>query len=65
MSAIPFAPVGGRNVDSLVGFRADPSTDNATARKQILEAAAELFTNRGFHATSVREIGDHLGIGKS
>jgi TetR/AcrR family transcriptional regulator, cholesterol catabolism regulator len=38
---------------------------NATARKQILEAAAELFTNRGFHATSVREIGDHLGIGQS
>jgi hypothetical protein len=33
MSAIPFAPVGGRNVDSLVGFRTDPSTDNATARK--------------------------------
>ncbi len=39
--------------------------DNATARKQILEAAAELFTDRGFHATSVREIGDHLGIGQS
>ena len=33
MSAIPFAPVGGRNVDPLLGFRADPSTNNATARK--------------------------------
>src|SRR3954462_11601837 len=39
--------------------------DNATARSQILQTAADLFTNRGFHATSVREIGDHLGIGQS
>ena len=39
--------------------------DNATARKNILDAAAELFTQRGFHATSVREIGDHVGIGQS
>jgi AcrR family transcriptional regulator len=39
--------------------------DNETARRQILQAAAELFTQRGFHATSVREIGEHLGIGQS
>ena len=39
--------------------------DNATARKQILEAAAQLFKEQGFHATSVREIGDYLGIGQS
>lgn len=39
--------------------------DNLTARKQILDAAARLFTDRGFHATSVREIGDELGIGQS
>jgi AcrR family transcriptional regulator len=39
--------------------------DNATARKNILDAAAELFTQRGFHATSVREIGEHVGIGQS
>jgi AcrR family transcriptional regulator len=39
--------------------------DNATARSQILQTAAELFTQQGFHATSVREIGDNLGIGQS
>ena len=39
--------------------------ENATARKNILDGAAELFTQRGFHATTVREIGDHVGIGQS
>jgi TetR/AcrR family transcriptional regulator, cholesterol catabolism regulator len=39
--------------------------ENAMARKNILDGAAELFTQRGFHATTVREIGDHVGIGQS
>jgi AcrR family transcriptional regulator len=38
---------------------------HATARRKILDGAAELFTQRGFHATTVREIGDHVGIGQS
>jgi AcrR family transcriptional regulator len=52
---------GGRNG----GRKRRDYVDNETARKQILQAAAELFTQRGFHATSVREIGEHLGIGQS
>src|SRR3954464_4028946 len=32
---------------------------------QILTAAAELFMVKGFHAASVREIGDRLGISQS
>jgi AcrR family transcriptional regulator len=39
--------------------------DNATARRLILDGAAQLFMEQGFHATSVREIGDQLGISQS
>jgi TetR/AcrR family transcriptional regulator, cholesterol catabolism regulator len=39
--------------------------ESATARRNILDGAAALFTQRGFHATTVREIGDHVGIGQS
>jgi AcrR family transcriptional regulator len=36
-----------------------------TARDVILNGAAQLFMERGFHATSVREIGEKLGISQS
>jgi AcrR family transcriptional regulator len=41
------------------------SRDNESARKHILSGAAELFMERGYHATSVREIGDYLDISQS
>jgi AcrR family transcriptional regulator len=41
------------------------SRDNESARKHILNGAAELFMERGYHATSVREIGDYLDISQS
>jgi len=34
----------------------------APRREQILEAAARLFRERGFHATSVRDIADAVGL---
>jgi len=34
----------------------------ATAREEILDAAAELFTTRGFTATSTRMIADAVGV---
>ncbi len=34
----------------------------ATAREEILDAAAELFTTRGFTGTSTRMIADAVGI---
>jgi AcrR family transcriptional regulator len=39
--------------------------DTDTARERILEGAAALFMERGFHATSVRELGDQLDISQS
>ena len=39
--------------------------DNVTARQRILSGAAELFMDRGFHATSVRDISDCLDISQS
>jgi TetR/AcrR family transcriptional regulator, cholesterol catabolism regulator len=33
--------------------------------EQILAAAADLFMKKGFHASTVREIGDRLGISQS
>jgi TetR/AcrR family transcriptional regulator, cholesterol catabolism regulator len=41
------------------------SVDNETARRQILAGAARLFMERGFHATSVRELGEELDISQS
>ena len=34
----------------------------ATAREEILDAAAELFTTRGFTSTSTRMIADAVGV---
>ena len=39
--------------------------DSESARRHILSGAAELFMERGFHATSVRQIGDYLDISQS
>lgn len=40
-----------------------PAPDSAlTSREQILDASARLFVDRGFSATSTREIADHVGI---
>ena len=35
---------------------------NASRREQILEAAMELFSGKGYHATSMRDIAERLGI---
>lgn len=42
-----------------------PSRPGATARDEILDAAAELFTTRGFASTSTRSIADAVGIRQS
>src|SRR5207247_621254 len=34
-------------------------------RERVLEAALELFGERGYHATSIAEIGERAGIAKS
>jgi AcrR family transcriptional regulator len=39
--------------------------DTETAREEILAGAAKLFMERGYDATSVREIGEHLDISQS
>jgi AcrR family transcriptional regulator len=52
--------------------RADPAkgrrgtrTIGARQRELILSAAARLFMEKGYHATSVREIGDEVGVSQS
>jgi AcrR family transcriptional regulator len=42
-----------------------PSRPGATAREEILDAAAELFTTQGFANTSTRSIADAVGIRQS
>lgn len=42
-----------------------PVRPGATARDEILDAAAELFTNNGFANTSTRAIADAVGIRQS
>ncbi|MFZ2242116.1 MAG: helix-turn-helix domain-containing protein, partial [Gordonia amarae] len=39
-----------------------PKRSGSTARDEILDAAAELFTTLGFTATSTRKIADAVGI---
>jgi AcrR family transcriptional regulator len=39
-----------------------PSSDAADIRQQIMDAAVELFSRRGYAATSVRQIADHVGV---
>jgi AcrR family transcriptional regulator len=39
-----------------------PLRPGATAREQILDAAAELFTTRGYASTSTRAIADAVGV---
>ena len=41
------------------------SQRDGSPHDQILSSAAELFMLKGFHAASVREIGDRLGISQS
>ena len=42
-----------------------PSRPGATAREEILDAAAELFTTQGYANTSTRSIADAVGIRQS
>ncbi|WP_416402918.1 TetR/AcrR family transcriptional regulator [Arthrobacter sp. LFS091] len=42
-----------------------PSRPGATAREEILDAAAELFTTQGFANTSTRSIADAVGMRQS
>ena len=42
-----------------------PSRPGATARDEILDAAAELFTTQGFASTSTRSIADAVGVRQS
>jgi|GEM_PF-265505 len=39
-----------------------PRRPGTTAREQILDAAAELFTNHGYASTSTRRIADEVGV---
>lgn len=45
--------------------RQQPSRPGATARDEILDAAAELFTTQGYASTSTRSIADAVGIRQS
>jgi AcrR family transcriptional regulator len=38
------------------------STKNATKKDVIIKKAAYLFTQKGFSATSMRELADHIGV---
>jgi AcrR family transcriptional regulator len=42
--------------------RSTPSSSTATAREEILDAAAALFAERGYAGTSTRSIADVVGI---
>ena len=42
-----------------------PSRPGATAREEILDAAAELFTTQGYATTSTRSIAEAVGIRQS
>jgi AcrR family transcriptional regulator len=42
-----------------------PDTHTRDTRTEILTVAAELFTERGYEATSLREIAERLGITKA
>jgi AcrR family transcriptional regulator len=42
--------------------RSEPPGDQ---HERILETAARLFSEKGYHATSVREIGDEVGVSQS
>src|SRR5262245_57916504 len=43
----------------------DPTTDPApTTRERIPQVALRLFAEKGYEATSMREIAEHLGITK-
>ncbi|GAA0493170.1 TetR family transcriptional regulator [Paractinoplanes deccanensis] len=57
MSSTPPAPTAGRPRSG--GTRRLPA---ATAREEILDAAAELFAQRGYAATSTRLIAEAVGI---
>lgn len=39
-----------------------PRRPGSTAREEILDAAAELFTNHGYASTSTRRIADEVGV---
>jgi TetR/AcrR family transcriptional regulator, cholesterol catabolism regulator len=39
-----------------------PAVAGGTRRDQILEAAARLFSERGYHATSMRDLGEATGM---
>ena len=45
--------------------RARLRADGAATRQRILDAALDLFTERGYDATSLREIAEQLGITKA
>jgi AcrR family transcriptional regulator len=48
------------------GRRARPrARDAAATRKALLDAAAELFFERGFNRTTVRDIADRAGANQS
>src|SRR5438445_2472984 len=44
---------------------ARPQGDRSATRDHIIDAAGELFAERGYAATSLREIADHLGLSKA
>jgi len=44
---------------------AEPHTPPRDTRAEILDVAAELFTEKGYDATSLREIAERLGITKA
>jgi AcrR family transcriptional regulator len=48
-----------------VSQQTDLKRDGSTTRERILAVALELFASRGYSATSVRDITEHLGMTKA
>ncbi|NIL75592.1 TetR/AcrR family transcriptional regulator [Rhodococcus sp. B10] len=44
------------------GRATDPASQGSTRRQALVDIAAELFAERGFRSTTVREIGDAAGV---
>ncbi|HXW33473.1 MAG TPA: TetR/AcrR family transcriptional regulator [Acidimicrobiales bacterium] len=64
---VPQSPVeGGPALDGGPALGGDPALDDAVStRERILDVALDLFTEKGFDSTSLREIAEKLGVTKA
>ncbi|MCO5999092.1 TetR/AcrR family transcriptional regulator [Actinoallomurus rhizosphaericola] len=57
--------MSGNTGESARGRRGRRSADDAPVNVRLSRAALELFSQKGFHATGIREIGAHAGVSTS